>query len=68
MNFYETYAYEILKREHERRGDRSPQPLGTVKKGLFGAPLEEQLQRTQYRRELMELIGITVSRRWLRRQ
>jgi len=67
MDYEEEIAREILKAAHERleAGEKHPrpfiQPLGS------GSP-DKHWSRTFYRRELMDLLGIPVTRRWLRRQ
>ena len=67
MDYEEEIAREILKAAHERTTDGAKyhrpfiQPLGSVS-------ADKSLDRTLYRRQLMDILGIKVTRRWLRRQ
>jgi len=67
MDYEEEIAREILKGAHERAqaGEDHPmpfiQPLGSF------SP-DKNWGRTFYRRQLMDMLGIPVTRRWLRRQ
>ena len=67
MDYEEEIAREILKAAHDRTqaGEKHPrpfiQPLGSV-------IADKRLDRTFYRRQLMDILGIPVTRRWLRRQ
>ena len=67
MDYDEQLAKAILEMAHERVQVESKStrpfilPLGC-------GNLEKYWQRTFYRRRLMELLGISIPRRWLRRQ
>jgi len=67
MDYEEEIAREILKAAHERTMDGAKhhrpfiQPLGS-------GSADKCWGRTFYRWELMDLLGIPVTRRWLRRQ
>ena len=67
MDYDEQLAKAILEMAHERinADNKNPrpfiQPLGCCN-------IEKYWERTFYRRRLMELLGISIPRRWLRKQ
>lgn len=70
-NCEERVAREMLEAAHERaqRGKKHPRPfVDRTSGGGIGGRLDPQWHRTYWRRRLMELLGIPVTRRWLRRQ
>ena len=68
MNYHEKMAKALLDLAHERTQrdevhKRPPlHPLG------YTGGMSEQLHHTFYRRQLMAILGIPVTRRWLRRK
>ena len=73
ISFEERIALEILKGAHERSQAGREHPMPFVERlgggGLGGGHrLNPNWHRTYWRRRLLELLGIPVTRRWLRRQ
>ena len=71
MDYKEEIAREALKIAHERTQAYKKYPRPFVERtggGDIGGRLNPQWQRTYWRRRLMDLLGIPITRRWLRRQ
>jgi len=67
----ERQAYDILKAAHEREQADKKYPRPFVERtggGGIGGRLNPNWHRTYWRRRLMDMLGIPVTRRWLRRQ
>ena len=67
MDYDEQLAKAILELAHERINVDSGCPRPFIEPLGSGSP-DKNLSRTFYRRWLMDILGIPVTRRWLRKQ
>jgi len=71
MDYHEKKAKALCELAHERRqrDKKYPRPMPTsTSNSAPPTALSGSLARTFYRRRLMDMLGIPVTRRWLRRQ